>query len=161
MKKMEKAMYVIRMMAAAIEDAKVKFSEIEEESVVFNDYDADEEDIIIPLMISSYNHNHRHLVSNWLYNAYDGGASTAMVSSRLESCCDKFLIDVPHFTWGQENLISKIRYVQILEREEMEHLDAPVPYILCKERGYEYDLFGKKVYPIEKAWVYWKKEGEN
>ena len=30
MKKMEKAMYVVRMMAAAIEDAKVKFSEIEE-----------------------------------------------------------------------------------------------------------------------------------
>lgn len=157
MKKIEKATYVIKMIAAAIEDAKVKFSSEIEEPVFF--YNTNEEDMVIPLMISSYNHEHKHLVSNWLYNAYDG-ASEFMKSKKLEYICDELEVDMPHFTWGKEDLIHKIRFIQILERDEMEHLNAPRKYILCKERGYEYDLFKRKVYPIEKAWVSWKEGGE-
>lgn len=160
MKKMEKMVYIINMIAAAIEDAKVKFSSEIEEPVFFNYYNTDEDDIVIPLMVSSYDYKHNHLVSNWLCNSYDC-TSEYMKSKKLEYICDKLELDIPHFTWGQENLISKIRYIQILEREDVEHLDAPVPYVICKERGYEYDLFGKKVYPVEKAWVCWKKGGEN
>ena len=160
MKKMEKSTYVIKMIAAAIEDAKVKFSSEIEEPVFFNYYNTNEEDMVIPLMISSYNHEHKHLVSNWLCNAYDG-ASEFMKSKKLEYICDELEVDMPHFTWNQEDLIHKIRFIQILERDEMEHLNAPRKYILCKERGYEYDLFKRKVYPIEKAWVSWKEGGEN
>nr|DAW43555.1 MAG TPA: hypothetical protein [Caudoviricetes sp.] len=163
MKKIEKADYIIRMMAAAIEDAKEKFfNENKEEfnKISFNIYDQDEEETLIALMVSSYDYSHRHLVSNWLYNAYDG-ASEFMKSKKLEYICDELEVDMPHFTWNQEDLIHKIRFIQILERDEIEHLNAPRKYILCKERGYEYDLFKRKVYPIEKAWVSWKEGGEN
>ena len=162
MKKIEKADYIIRMMAAAIEDAKEKFfNENKEEfnKISFNIYDQDEDETLIALMVSSYDYSHRHLVSNWMYNSYDG-SSDYMRSKKLEFLCDNLHIDMPHFTWGKEDLIHKIRYVQILERDEIEHLNAPIPYVISKERGYEYDLFHKKVYPVEKAWVYWKKGGE-
>lgn len=164
MKKMEKAMYVVKMMAAVIEDAKEKFfNENKEEfnnKIFFNIYDdQDEEEILITLMVSSYDSKHKHLVSNWMYNSHDYVSD--MKSKKIETLCDVVGLDMPHFTWGNEDFIHKMRYIQILEREDVKHLDAPIPYILCKEKGYEYDLFGKKVYPVEKAWVYWKKGGEN
>lgn len=164
MKKMEKETYVVTMMSEAIRDAKNKFfDEYKEEfnnKVTFSIYDSEDDDTLITLMLSSYDCNHKHLVSNWIYNAYDC-TSNYMKSKKIEFLCDDLGLDIPHFMWGQENLINKIRYIQILERDEIEHLNAPVPYIVAKERGYEYDLFRKKVYPIKKAWVYWKKGGEN
>lgn len=155
MKKMDKSKFIIKAISDAIEHAKDMFvKKYPEESIVFSYEEADDEDTILPLLLTSYDYKHHKLVSNWINNAYNG-ASREMNSTALEKMCNDYGVDIPHLTWDKDYLVDKIRYVQIIEREFIPHKRANIWwYTIVKETGYEYDIFKDKVKQIQKARLY-------
>ena len=108
-------------------------------------------------MVSVYDSRHRWLSSNWMYCSHDGdGPSQFMKSTKLFELCYKLSIDIPHYLWGNDDLIDKIRYIRIVERYDIEHFNAPTPYKIAQEKGWEYDVFGGNDIPVEGSRICWR-----
>ena len=161
MKKIEKEIYIIREMAYAIKETKKRFfAEYGKEcdnKISFNSLSGDADDVLIPLMVSVYDSRHRWLSSNWMYCSHDGdGPSQFMKSTKLFDLCCRLSIDLPHYLWGNDDIIDKIRYVRVTERYDIEHFNAPIPYKIAQEKGWEYDVFGGNDIQVEGARICWR-----
>ena len=158
MKKMEKVSYVIRMMAEAIRDFRQEISEVAEQCgkhVCLYNYEInDEEDNTLyqpNAFITLYDIQHKRISGNWIANescCYD------FASSRADFECWKEGVYILHYLWGNEDAISKIRFIEISDRIFLVHNNAKKPYNICKEIGVRYDLFSKKKTTYIKSFSY-------
>lgn len=88
-------------------------------------------------MVSFYDHEHNHLVSNWLSNSSDPYPYS--VSGTINNLAEMLNIDIDHLTWQQaDDLLHKVRYIRIGRRSFIETEDG---YFYNQERGLEYDVF--------------------
>jgi len=144
MKKKEKRIHAAVMLRAAINDYMKRNPMFDKEYC--NDSCEDcEQCTVAPAMVAFYDHNHSHLVSNWLSNSYSccGDCNLSLLIDRLSDLLD---IDIAHLMWGSaDEYLHKVRYIRIGEREEGEN-----GYVV--ENGIEYDVHGKSITQYRSKW---------
>jgi len=95
-------------------------------------------------MVSFYDHNHKHLVSNWLVNS--NKPYPYAVSGTINNLAELLDIDIDHLMWEQEDdVLHKVRYIRIGRRTFVETEDG---YFYNQERGLEYDVYSGAKYLI-------------
>ena len=152
MKKMEKVIYIIRMMAEAIRDFRQEISKVAEEqcgyehTCLYNYEDIDDD-----TFITLFDKDNKRISGNWVSNE---SFCYAFKSSRADFECWKEGVSILHYLWGNEDSASKVRFVEISDRHFIVHNTRRKPYTICKEVGIRYDLFGKKKSKYVKSFSY-------
>ena len=152
MKKMEKVIYIIRMMAEAIRDFRQEISKVAEQcgyehTCLYNYEDIDDDTYQPNAFITLFDKDNKRISGNWVSNesfCYDSK------SSRADFECWKEGVSILHYLWGNEDSASKVRFVEISDR----HFIVHNTYTICKEVGIRYDLFGKKKSKYVKSFSY-------
>ena len=155
MKKMEKVIYIIRMMAEAIRDFRQEISKVAEQcgykhTCLYNYEDIDDDTYQPNAFITLFDKDNKRISGNWVPNescCYD------FKSSRVDFECWKEGVSILHYLWGNEDSASKVRFVEISDRHFIVH-NTRKPYNICKEFGIRYDLFSKKKSKYVKSFSY-------
>ena len=155
MKKMEKVIYIIRMMAEAIRDFRQEISKVAEQcgykyTCLYNYEDIDDDTYQPNAFITLFDKDNKRISGNWVSNesfCYD------FKSSRADFECWKERVSILHYLWGNEDSASKVRFVEISDRHFIVH-NMRKPYTICKEVGIRYDLFSKKKSKYVKSFSY-------
>ena len=95
-------------------------------------------------MVSFYDNNHKHLVSNWLRNS--SSPYPYAISGTINNLAESLDIDIDHLTWQKaDDILHKMRYIRIGRRTFIENEDG---YIYDRENGLEYDIYSGAKYSI-------------
>lgn len=143
MKKNQKVIRVMNALRLAISHSMAE-NKFTTEYCCKNCYCYDCEDKCNDFMVSFYDHNRHHLVSNWLVNSSEPYPYAK--SGTINSLAEWLDIDINHLMWDQEDeLLHKVRYIRIGRRNFVETEDA---YFYNQERGLEYDVYSGSKYLI-------------
>ena len=149
MKRHEKWVHTAKMLRLAINDSMDKHPYFTKEYCM-GFCDDCERCTVSPFMVSFYDHDHKHLVSNWLANSFT--APTCAYSSLMEELSDYFDVDISHLMWnGADTLLHKVRYIRVGTRTVVKDEDG---YLHTTEVGIEYDVHrGNAIRKYRSTWV--------
>ena len=156
MKRMEKITVIIRTITAALEQFRRELEMQVGQPVVFRNSEAweiEEEggDYFYPsVFITLFDKGGQRISGN--YMADEGWENT--ISSRVQKLMKGNDLNILHYLWGKEVKIKDIRYANIAQREFNER----PKYTICKEKGWNIDIFKRVATPYEKSFIYSRKE---
>ena len=158
MKKIEKIAFIIRTIAAALEQFRKEVEMQVGQPVLLYNYETyqawkgGDEYYQPDVFITLFDKGGQRISGNYVANEYIEEVKSGKVSDLINE--NDF--NILHYLWGKEARIKDIRTANIAQREFIER----PKYTICKERGWTVDIFKRVATPYEKSFIYSRKEVE-
>ena len=156
MKKIEKIAFIIRTIAAALEQFRKEVEMQVGQPVLLYNYETyqawkgGDEYYQPDVFITLFDKGGQRISGNYVANEYIEEVKSGKVSDLINE--NDF--NILHYLWGKEAKIKDIRYANIAQREFIER----PKYTICKEKGWKIDIFKRVATPYEKSFIYSRKE---